>query len=94
MKYIRQIHLDGSARSTAYISRIRYSYTANGPLYEQALTDAVRAIESRISDYRMRNDRTGAERPVATRMSVRGTKCIATVESENEFDELLTLDLF
>ena len=94
MKYIRQIHLDGSARSTAYISRIRYSYTANGPLYEQAVSDAVRALESRISDYRMRNDRTGEERPVATRMSVRGTKCIATVENEAEFDQLLALDLF
>jgi hypothetical protein len=94
MKYIRQIHLDGSARSTAYISRIRYSYTANGPLYEQAVSDAVRALESRISDYRMLNDRTGEERPVATRMSVRGTKCIATVESDNQFDDLLALDLF
>jgi hypothetical protein len=94
MKYIRAIHIDGSVLSPAYISRIRYSYTANGPLYEQKCADAVRAIESRISDYRMRNDRTGEESPVAVRMSVRGTKCIATTPDDTSFDKLLALDVF
>ena len=94
MKYIRQIHLDGTVKSPAYISRIRYSYTANGPLYEQKCADAVRAIESRISDYRMRNDKTGEESPVAVRMSFRGTKCIATTADDTSFDKLLSLDSF
>jgi hypothetical protein len=94
MKYIRQIHLDGSVQSPAYISRIRYSYTATGPLYEQKCADAVRAIESRISDYRMRNDRTGEERPVAIRVSIRGTKCISTVADDYQYDALLALEVF
>ena len=94
MKYIRAIHLDGSIKSPAYISRIRYSYTANGPLYEQKCADAVRAIESRISDYRMRDDRTGEEKPVAVRMSFRGTKCIATTIDDTQFDKLLMLEKF
>ena len=94
MKYIRQIHVDGSGRTPGFISRIRYSYSATGPLYEQRCSDAVRAIESRISDYTMRDDRTGLERPVAVRMSVRGQKCIATTESDNERDLLMSLEKF
>jgi hypothetical protein len=94
MKYIRQIHVEGQGFSPAYISRIRYSYTVNGPLYEQRCADAVRAIESRISDYRMRDDKTGKELPVYASMSVRGTKCISTGDSDSQHDDLMELDVF
>jgi hypothetical protein len=94
MKYIRQIHLDAAVPSPAYISRIRYSYTVNGPLYEQKCADVVRAIEARIADYCVRSDRTGEERPVTVRMSFRGTKTIATTPDDSLYDKLLTLESF
>lgn len=93
MKYIRQIHVDGTGSTPAQISRIRYSYSVDGPLYEQKLADAVRSIET-AGDYRLRDSRTGAERAVAVRMSSRGTKCIATTASDTERDSLLLLDKF
>jgi hypothetical protein len=94
MKYIRQIRVDGSRRSTADISRIRFSYSVDGPLYEQRSTDAVRAIESRISDYRVVDATTGLDRPVSVRRSRSGAKCIATVENDRPIDSLLTLSTF
>jgi hypothetical protein len=94
MKYIRQIHVEGSGTTPAYISRIRYSYTATGPLYEQKCSDAVRAIEARISDYHLLDDRTGIEVPVAVRTSRRGIKCIATTANDFENDALMSLETF
>lgn len=93
MKYIRQIHVVGTDRSAAAISRIRYSYTLSGPLYEEKSSDAVRAIELHRGDYSVL-DASGRPRPVAVRMTRRGIKCISTVETDTQDDAILSLETF